>query len=562
MVKERTLLTPLEYFYKWETQTPDNIWLRQPKGNQWIEYTFREAGQIIRKMAAALLAMDFPRQSNIGIISENCCHNELADLAIQMAGHVPAPFYHSMSFYEFNGTAKKSNLKAIFAGKLGDWEKLKPALSEEVKIIAYPQYENAALIDNAHHQWDDLIQAQEALQESPIPKLEDLWTIIFTSGTTNVPKGVMHTQSNVAIYMQAEQEHNVYGFRELDQPHLFSFLPFNHIADRMYSECMSLMLGCRLSFAESLATFAQNIAEVQPDWFGAVPRIWMKFYLGVTAQIPAAQLNAILDDPVKGPVVAQQLKNKLGISKIKYPLTGAALTPVNLKEWYKKLGIQLREMYGMTETMGGLTVSPIDGDEVGTVGKPIPGAAVRIHPETGEVIMKAPWLMKGYYNEPEKTAEILKDGWLYSGDKGVLTEGGHLKIIGRVKDAFKTAKGKYVVPTIIEEQFSQHPFIEQICVTGLGYPQPIALINLSEKGKNTDAQTIAESLADDMARVNSNLAKYERLVKIVITKDEWSAENQLLTSTLKIRRGKINDIYSDKMDSWYGQADIVVWEVS
>ena len=222
------LLTPLEYFYKWEKEKPNNVWLRQPKGDNWIEYTFKEAGQIIRKMATALLSMDFPRQSNIGIISENCCHNELADLAIQMAGHVPAPFYHSMSFYEFNGTVKKSDLKAIFVGMLGNWEKLKPAIKEEVKIIAYPQYDNRVIIDNANFQWDNLIAANAPLSKSPIPKLEDLWTIIFTSGTTNVPKGVMHTQYNAAIYIKTEMENNTYGFAELNgrNPHLFSFLPW------------------------------------------------------------------------------------------------------------------------------------------------------------------------------------------------------------------------------------------------------------------------------------------------------------------------------------------------
>ena len=556
------LLTPLEYFYKWETETPDNVWLRQPDGDNWTEYTFKEAGQIIRKMATALLAMDFPRQSNIGIISENCCHNELADLAIQMAGHVPAPFYHSMSFYEFNGTVKKSDLKAIFVGIVGNWDKLKPAILANTAIISYPQYPNRTIIDNAQHHWKDLIEANAPLSESPIPKLEDLWTIIFTSGTTNVPKGVMHTQYNAAIYIKTEMDHNTYGFAELKgtNPHLFSFLPFNHIADRMYAEGMSLMLGCQLSFAESLDTFAKNIAEIQPDWFGAVPRIWMKFYLGITAQMPAEQLNPMLDHPQKGPVVAQQLKTKLGLSNIKYPLTGAALTPVNLKEWYKKLGMQLREMYGMTETMGGLTATPLTGAEQGTVGLANPGAEVRIDPDTGEVIMKALWMMKGYYNEPQKTAEILKDGWLYSGDKGVLTEGGHLKIIGRVKDAFKTAKGKYVVPTIIEEKFSQHPYIEQMCVTGLGQPQPIALINLSEKGKNTNRTIVAERLQEDMQGINISLANYEKLVKMVVTSNDWTAENQLLTSTLKIRRSKINDAYKEKMERWYSSSDLVVWE--
>ena len=556
------LITPLEYFYKWERETPDNIWMRQPHAGNWAEFTFSQSGQIIRKIAAALIDLKLPRQSNIGIISENCVHNEFADLAIQMAGHVPAPFYHSMSLHELDGTIKKCDLRVLFVGKITNWNKQKSAIPEEVIIITYPQYENRSEIANADYKWDDIIRATSPYMENPIPDLDDLWTIIFTSGTTNLPKGVMHTQYNAAAYMQMEMQHNTYGFAELDNAHLFSFLPFNHVADRIYGELMSLALGCKLSFAESLETFAHNIAEVQPDWFGAVPRIWMKFYLGITAQIPAEKLNQMLDDPEGGPTLAHNLKTKLGLSKIKYALTGAALNPVNLKEWYKKLGIQLREMYGMTETMGGITASPIIGEEQGTVGKAIPGAEVRIDPNSGEVIMKALWMMKGYYNEADKTAEILKDGWLYSGDKGELTPAGHLKIIGRVKDAFKTAKGKYVVPTIIEEKFSQHPYIEQICVTGLGQPQPIALINLSERGKNTHTDIVKDQLIKDMTEINSTLANYEKLVKIIVTKDEWTADNQLLTSTLKIKRIKINEYYDSKMHGWYESKFAVIWEAN
>jgi len=194
------------------------------------------------------------------------------------------------------------------------------------------------------------------------------------------------------------------------------------------------------------------------------------------------------------------------------------------------------------------------------VGKPLPGTEGKIHPDTGEILMKMGWIMKGYYKDPELSAKTLQDGWLHTGDKGVMDEEGFIKIIGRVKDAFKTTKGKFVVPTTIEAHFGGNDNIEQICVAGLGIPQPVGLICLSEIGHAADKAAITANLKSELERINQQLAPHEKISTIIIAKEAWSDMNKMLTPTLKIRRGAINEKYMDHMSGWHEAEDTVIWE--
>ena len=557
-----TLKTPIEYFYKWEKEIPNRPFLKQPKGDTWKTWTYAEAGQEARRMATALKDLGLPKGCHIGLSSNNCAHWILADLAIMMSGYVSVPFYASLTADQLEEVLLKSDCKAMFVGKMDHWDAERSAVADKMEVvIKFPHYKGCPKI-KVGYDWDRLIDITEPQMHSPTPNLDDVWSILFTSGTTGSPKGVMHTHKNAALIIANEEKHN--NLSTFDVPagegRLFSFLPLNHIAERAAIEIGALQNGASISFAESLETFGKNLRETSPTFFFAVPRIWTKFQLGVLSQMPQEKLDAMLANPAAKEKVQMQIKQTLGLADSKCNLTGASITPESVKQWYQKLGINLREVYGMTENFGGFTLMPVDGHKPNTVGKPMPGASGKIHPETGEIMMKMDWMMKGYYKDPELTAKTLQDGWLHTGDKGVMDEEGYIKIIGRVKDAFKTTKGKFVVPTTIEAHFSGNDNIEQICVAGLGIPQPLGLVCLSEIGQKADKEAITANLKSELERVNQHLAPHEKISTMIVAKEAWSDINKMLTPTLKIRRGAINEKYMEKMSDWHHAEESVIWE--
>jgi long-subunit acyl-CoA synthetase (AMP-forming) len=194
------------------------------------------------------------------------------------------------------------------------------------------------------------------------------------------------------------------------------------------------------------------------------------------------------------------------------------------------------------------------------VGKPLPRVEIKIDENTGEVLMRAPWLMKGYFNDPEKTAAAIQNGWLHTGDQGELRSDGFLVLTGRVSDTFKTAKGKFIAPGPLEWKLSENILIEQVCVAGLGIPQPIALVSLSEVGKSESRPEVTERMEESLKALNETLPSYQHIAKIVVVKDEWTVENGLLTPTLKIKRNKMNERYEDRYNSWFNAKETVVWE--
>ena len=553
------LKTQLEYFYQWERETPDKVFLRQPFGNTWKTTTFAEAGQKARRMAAALHGLGLKKGEHIGILSKNCDYWILADLAIMIGGYVSVPFYANLSKEQMAEVLEKSDTKGLFAGKLDEWEGVSQGIPQDMPVIRFPHYEGNAPVTRGSD-WEELEAAHEPVQGNPLPDLKDPWTILFTSGTTGSPKGVVHDYENVALIIRSEVLGNTMKVLVTPDPTFFSFLPLNHIAERTAVELGAFMSGGSLSFAESLDTFARNLQDTQPTLFFAVPRIWTKFYLGVLSKMPQAKLDRYLRIPILSSLVKKKIKKSLGLSRASLILTGASITPENIKQWFRKLGINLREVYGMTENFGGFTMMPEFNHKPHTVGKPIPFAEGKIAPESGEILMKMPWMMKGYYREPEKTAEVLVDGWLHTGDKGAIDEEGYFKIIGRVKDAFKTSKGKFIVPTTLEDKFSENEYIEQICVAGLGIPQPVALINLSEIALAESKEKVTENLKAQLEAVNQILHGHEVISTIIIANEAWSAENNLLTPTLKIRRGAIDERYMNLYRDWHEHNDNIIWE--
>ena len=554
-----TSKTLLDYFYEFEKDKANEVYLKQPINGVWKTYTWAEVGQQVRSMAAALKAMDLPQHSHIGILSKNCAHWIMADLAIMMSGHVSVPFYATLTAESLKEVLTLSETKVLFLGKLETWEQQKAGLLDDIHCITFPHHPGNSEI-TGYETWDDLVAKNEPLTFEYYPTLEDLYTIIYTSGTTGTPKGVMLDYGAVARLLENERQSNMLKLFEGNEHRFFSYLPLNHIAERNIVEAASLSTGGSVSFVESLDTFAQNLKETQPTVFLAVPRIWTKFQLGILGKMPQNRLDLLLKIPFINNVIRKKIKSGLGLDKAKILLTGAAPMPTHLLKWYQTLDMKVQEVYGMTENCAGCTMMPADGIQYGTVGKPLANVTLKIEAETGEVLAKAPWNMLGYYNAPEQSAEVLRDGWIHTGDQGEITADGYLKLTGRVKDSFKTAKGKYVIPSPIEAKFAVNNFIEQICVVGLGLPQPIALVNLSEIGLAESDATVKASLEESLSVINAKLDSYKKVKKIIVMKEAWSVENDILTPTLKIKRNVLDKKFLERYNDWYEEKGAVIWK--
>ena len=556
---EAKIPTVIERFYQWEETTPNKVFLRQPKGADWKEITYAEAGQEIRKVVTGLKAMGLKQGDHIGIYSKNCYHWILADLACHMGGFVSVPFYASLPGDQLKEVIKLGDLKGLFIGKLDHWDEGRiKAIPKKLKCVKFPHYEGNAKV-SVGEDWNDLIANNEAQSENYVPDLDDLWTIKFTSGTTGTPKGVMHIHRTPAAQMVDELREDWMGLGRLSEVRTFSFLPLNHVAERIGIMLPTVWMGGTMSFAESLETFVKNIQETQPTMLFAVPRIWTNFYLGILKTLPEKKLNRLMSIPIISGMVKKKLKKTLGLGSLEVAATGAAITPAFIKEFYHKLDIHLVEAYGMTEVAGSMTNTPMRDAPLDTVGKAIPGGEVRIDGNTGEVLMKSPYMMTGYYKNQEKTDEVLQDGWLQSGDRGTIDNQGFVRIIGRVKDAFKTSKGSYITPNPMEEVLAKNDFVEQVCVVGLGIPQPIALYNLSEIGQKADKAEVEESIIASIATLNESRAKFEHISTAVIQSETWTMDNEFLTPTLKVKRFNLDTAFGEQYLQWHECSDKVVW---
>lgn len=546
------LPTLTEMLYHWEQEKADEVFLRQPLGDQWTTYSWSESVGQIRRMANYLKGLNLKPASNIAIVSKNCAHWILADQAITMAGHVSVPLYPNLTANQLNEILIHSESKVLFSGKLEDWDSMKKGVPENIHGIALPLSE-----ETTYKQWEEIIAETSPMTEKVKPKSEDLVAILYTSGTTGTPKGVMLLHKNYQLAVRAVQK----VLSVIDKPQrFFSYLPLCHVAERGVVETCSIYSGGSISFVESLDTFVQNLQDTQPTIFFGVPRIWTKFQLGVLSKVPQKKLDFLLKVPILSTMIKNKIKKGLGLSKAEILVTAAAPCPQSLHEWYKKMDLSLLELYGMTENHGICTIMPMKAIQMGSVGTAYPDMEMKTDPNTGEIMMKSEWIMPGYFKEPELSAQVLADGYLHTGDMGELDAQGYLTITGRIKDTFKTAKGKFVVPGPIEWGFALNNDVEQICVLGRSLPQPIALIVLSEIGLSKPQEDVLHGLKETISHVVQNLVDYEKIKKAIIVKEPWSIENGILTPTLKIKRNVLEHRYTDKLEEWYSHPETVIWE--
>ncbi len=534
-----------EYLYHWEKNTPNEIYLRQPFGDTFHDFTWKETGDQVRRIATYLKSLDLPPKSNIGLVSKNCAEWIIADLAIMVSGHVSVPFYPTLTAVQINQVLVHSECKYLFVGKLDDWSSMKEGIPGEVKCIAFPVYNP----DPSHIQWLDILKTNEPMLEDFIPELDDLMTIIYTSGTTGNPKGVMikFSSSPFVLYNTRDFTH-----LEITGARFFSYLPLCHIAERNIVEAGSLVSGGTVYFADTLETFNSNLQNASPTHFLAVPRIWTKFQLGILSKLPEKKLGILLKIPIVKELIKKKIRKGLGLDDAIITLTGAAPMPASLIKWFARFDIIIQDAYGMTENVGAVCMMPREKFTEGAVGKIYPGMEVKIDTDNGEILTRSSWNMIGYFKEPQMTAETIdKDGWIHTGDVGEVDNNQILSITGRVKEMYKTSKGEYVAPAQIEFHFADNNLIEQICVVGQSLPQPIALVVLSELAQRHDKAYLIQNLTESLKEINPTLKSYERIKKIVIMNEPWNVENNMLTPTFKIKRNIIEKTFAAKFENWY-----------
>jgi long-chain acyl-CoA synthetase len=306
--------------------------------------------------------------------------------------------------------------------------------------------------------------------------------LLYTSGSTGQPKGVMQSFGSITAADQRHPGRQPRARRRGGQDaRVLSYLPLAHCFERAWVECCAFVSGrVHVFFSESLATFMADIKRAQPTWFISVPRLWTKFQQAVLAQMPAAQLDAALANPAMAPVVGQKVLAGLGLEHVRRAGSGSAPMPPDLMRWYRRLGLDLYEGYAMTEDFAYSHTGDTGDHSLGTVGRPFPDVQARIA-DDGEVLVKSPGRMVGYYKEPALNAEsFTDDGFFRTGDLGRYDEHGQLVLTGRKKELFKTAKGKYVAPAPIENRLNEHPMVELSLVSGLGQPAAYAVLVLDE----------------------------------------------------------------------------------
>jgi long-chain acyl-CoA synthetase len=548
----------LQRLYHWEKTAPDQVVLTQPTGGGAVQdYTWRQILDETRRMAAHLRGLGFEPGSRIALMGKNTAHWLMADFAIWMAGYVSVPLYPTLAPGTIRQILGHSDAKLLFVGKLDGWEHMREGVPTGLPCIGLPLSPKAEFAT-----WEAIVAATPPLEGHPVRDGDELATIMYTSGTTGMPKGVMHSFATFAWSIGAVRKR----LEITRESRILSYLPLSHVAERTLVENGLLSSGMHVYFAEALETFAADLRRARPTIFFSVPRLWVKFQQGVLAKMPAKNLERLLAVPVVRGIVARKVLAGLGLDQCRVAAGGAAPMPPDLLRWYRRLGLNIVEVYGMTENCGVSHATRPELPRPGTVGVPYDGIESRIDPVTQEIQVRSPGTMLGYFREPELTREAMTaDGWLRTGDKGALDAEGNLRIVGRVKDLFKTGKGKYVAPAPIEDKLVTHTAVEACCVTGANLGQPVALLMLNAEALTRAADAgersaLERSLAEHMAAINSKLDPHEQLDCLVVVSEAWTVDNDLVTPTLKVKRNRIEAVYAEHYERWVAERREVVWQ--
>lgn len=548
---------PVDQLLHWAEQTPDATWLTQYDAGARRTMSWREAADDVGRMASALKAQGWPAGSRVAIAGMNCAHWFLADLAIQMAGLVPVGIYARQASQTTQWILKHCDAKAIFIGPMPSamaTDMLQQGLPDGIVTIAMP-YDGAPA---AEHSWAGFARAHLPLRRYDQPSAETLATLVYTSGTTGNAKGVMLSYGNLAFTSAV--------FREVipakPGERLFSYLPLAHILERVAVEMASLYWGAEVYFLERVEKMSEQLMEAKPTRFVAVPLVLSRLQASFTARIPERQLRALVKRRWIGPLLRKRMVTRLGLQDSRALFCGAAPIPhATLLFFRDVLGLDVYECYGQSEALY-CSMNRPGAQRLGSVGKPFSDANLRLAKD-GEIQVRHPGVMLGYFNDAKQTAAAFTDdGWLKTGDKGRFDDDGYLYITGRVKEIFKTAKGKYVAPGPIETAFmGGNDDVDQCCLIGMHLTQPVMVVSVSHTALTKPREDVERGLLADMDRVNAPLEDHEKIAKLLVVAEHWSSENALLTPTLKVRRNEIEARYAAAVTQVARRREVLVeWQ--
>ena len=566
------------YYYQLENFPKSDAVCSKVNG-EWKKNSIRDIIDMGNRISKALLKMGVEVNDKIGIISNNRTEWNVVDLGVLQIGAQDVPIYPTASEADYKYIFNDAQIKYCFVSDEELYQKVMSIKNDVPSLIEVYTFEKVKGAKN----WSEVLEmgkegdmdAVKARMDAVKP--EDLATLIYTSGTTGTPKGVMLSHQNISSNSVASRKRLPVNQTAKG----VSFLPLCHIYERMLIY-LYVYTGVSLYYAESLDTIGDDIRDVKPQVFTAVPRLLEKVYDKIIAK--GAELSGIkkalffwaVDLGRKYDVVGRsawynfrlKIARKLIFSKWQEALGGnvqavasgsAALNP-NLARIFLAAGIPIYEGYGLTETSPVVMVNGlgVENVRIGTVGRTIDDVEVKIA-EDGEILVKGPNVMMGYYNQPDKTAEVMTDGWFHTGDIGEITSEGYLKITDRKKEIFKTSGGKYVAPQIMENAFKQSRFIEQIMVIGEGQKHPAAFvqpdfvflkewcrrhnIDYTTEDQMVKNETIRTRIEKEIEHYNQEFGKWEKVKKFELTPEIWSIDGGELTPTLKLRRKQIREKY-------------------
>jgi long-chain acyl-CoA synthetase len=541
--------SPLHMLDYWVEKKGHEIFLRQPINGVYINFTWKQVKQQAQQIAGALRHLGLRPNENIAILSKNCAEWFITDLALMMGGYVSVPIYPTANSETIRYILEHSECKAIFIGKLDSWSDQEQAIGSEILKLSMP-YDT---MDTQYH-WPQLINLGQPLVNYAMPTMEQIMTIIYTSGSTGAPKGAVHSYSSYSWAASAIKN----DLNTVESDRFLSYLPLAHITERVYIEGTSIYSGCTVCFTEHLKTFMDDLKRASPTLFISVPRLWSLFQKSTIEKVGANKLNFLLSVPLVKYIVSRKIRDEMGLSSARLVGCGSAPIAPSILKWYLKIGIPICEAWGMTENCAYAIINhPFRIDKISTVGHPGTGCEIKV--EDDELLFRSLGLMMGYYKQPEATSACFNEqGYFRTGDCVKVDEDNFVYITGRIKDNFKTTKGKYVSPVAIEKQLFKNIHVELVCVIGSGLNHPIGLVQLSEAAEKERKEDIRLSLKSTLDQLNQSLESHQVLGAIMIIKEHWSIDNDCLTPTLKIKRHMIEKKYLNQVSELRGWS--VVWE--
>ena len=581
-----------------------NVWMRQKDLGLWRSWTWTQTGQAVREIAHGLMALGFAPRETASILSNTTIEWVLADLAVLSAGGVANGIYPTDAPEQVHYLCEDSRTTVLF---VEDEEQLDKALAVRAQL---PLLRKIVVVDmeglrDFHDEQVISLDALRALGREHLaqhPQMleqrvasvgpDDLAILVYTSGTTGKPKGAMHSHKGLV--------YTVRGYNAIlpryDSDECMCFLPLCHIAERMGGEYFSLYTGACLNFVENPETVPENVREIAPTVFTAVPRVWEKFYSGVMIALKEASRlqqaayawaigvgQRVADHVLKGEAVPGGLKLRfrlarllvldnvrklIGIHRSRFLVTGAAPISPDLVRWYLALGVPMLEVWGMTETCGASTGVPAQRIKPGSIGPAAQYNEVRLDATTGEILVRGPNVFMGYLNLPEKTAETIDaEGWLHTGDVGVVDEEGFFRITDRMKDIIITAGGKNITPSEIENELKFSPYVTDAVVIGDQRPYLTVIIMIDQENvekfaqdndvpfsnyasltRTAEVQQLIQGLID---ATNRKFARVEQIKKFWLLDTQLTAEDEELTPTMKLKRKLVQKKYAEQIEAMY-----------